>query len=146
MTTPKSRLSYKMHFDILDRAMSDPKGIRIRMSDHGQAWRMRLEIHHARKIDRDDNETTYDEGHMLHGCSVYDQLLATIEVDDHKQTWLYVHKRDANAFHIEELSTIDKTQTIDELPEERVTEVLMAQDFKTELPVLEEATELERRF
>lgn len=104
MTTPKSRLAYKMHFDVFDKAMADPNGIRIKLADYGKAWRLRLEMHHARGIDRDDNRMAYEEGHTLHGCSVYDELLLTIEQDG-DEVWLHIHKRQASNFHIESLTT-----------------------------------------
>lgn len=129
MTTPKSRLAYQAHFDILDQAMEDPKGIRIKSPDRGYAWRLRLEFHHARDLDRKDNAQTYDVGHMLHGCSVYDQLVLTIEQDRNDQHWLYVHKRDAGAFHVESLSKIEDEP-----------------DLSTPSQVLEEVPEAERRF
>lgn len=116
MTTPKSRLAYQAHFDVLDQAMNDPKGIRIRADDNGKAWRMRLEFHHARDLDRKDNAQTYEPGHMLYGCSVYDQLLLTIEQDD-DQTWLYIRKRDARSFSIESLSEAHPVEEPVEEPE-----------------------------
>lgn len=109
MTTPKSRLAYGMHFDILDRAMTDDKGIRVKMTDHSQAWRLRLELHHARSIDRDDNRAAYAPGHKLHGCSVYDQLLVTIEQPE-GEVWLYIHKRSIDTFHIEDLSAVTEAE------------------------------------
>lgn len=141
MTTPKSRLAYQTHFDIFDQAMADAKGLRIRMPDRGQAWRMRLEMHHARSIDRDDNRITYDEGHRLHGCSIYDQLLITIE-ESKDETWLYLHKRNISAFHIENLSEVTEAAQAEEAEEK--PEVVY--DFKVPVQELEEATEVERRF
>lgn len=114
VTSPKSRLAYQMHFDILDRAMSDPKGIRIKMEDAGKAWRLRLEFHHARDLDRKDNAQTYDPGHTLHGHSIYDQLLVTIE-NDEDQVWLYVHKRDASRLYIEDLSAATEAAPVEEV-------------------------------
>lgn len=119
MTTPTSRLAYKMHFDIFDQAMADPKGIRIKMVDQGKANRMRLEFHHARSIDRTDNAMTYEEGHKLHGCSVYDELLLTIEHED-GEVWLHINRRQASAFHIESLSsTATESEAIEEATEEQ---------------------------
>lgn len=143
MTTPKSRLAYKMHFDVFDKAMADPNGIRIKLADRGKAWRLRLEMHHARGIDREDNRNTYDEGHMLHGCSVYDELLITIE-DDDGQTWLYIHKRRVSNFHIENLSEVPETESIAELEES--SSFTAPFDNKAPVQELEKATELERRF
>lgn len=148
MTTPKSRLAYKMHFDMLDLAMADPKGIRVRQLDSGVAWRLRLELHHARSIDRDDNRVAYEEGHNLHGCSIYDQLLITIDTDSENQVWLYLHKRDTANFQIESLSEMAEVAQAEEAEIESVdeTEPKMEYDFKAHPKELEEATEVERRF
>lgn len=133
VTTPNSRLAYKTHFDLMDLAMADPKGIRVRQPDYGTAWRLRLELHHSRSIDRKDNALTYEKGHVLHGCSIYDQLLITIEQGD--EVWLYLHKRDVANFQVESLSGLPEAMSVEEEAEH---------DFTTPAQVLEQASE--RRF
>jgi hypothetical protein len=80
MSLSNSRLSYTDCFALLDRALDEDRGIRIEVADLPAANYLRMRIHHARTIDRQENKVTYpDKDHPLHGRSPYDILVARIE-------------------------------------------------------------------
>lgn len=103
MVTSTSRLAYSDCFDLMDKAIADPKGIKVKFAAGEDAWHFRIRLHTARKIDRLDNKDTYDQGHPMHGRSVYDQLTMRIrKADDH--VWLRLERIDAREFEIESLN------------------------------------------
>ena len=102
MVTSTSRLAYSDCFDLMDKAIADPKGIKVKFAKGEDAWHFRIRLHTARKIDRIDNKEVYEQGHPMHGRSVYDQLTMRIrKADDH--VWLRLERIDARVFEIESL-------------------------------------------
>src|SRR5262245_17654751 len=116
MTTPTSRLAYKVHYELFEQAHEDPVGIRIRQPDYGKAHRLRQELHHARVLDRRENAQTYEEGHQLHGRSAYDVLRCTIE-NIGEEWWLYIRHSTIDLYDIEPLSAVEEPTDIIEVPE-----------------------------
>ena len=103
MVTSTSRLAYSDCFDLMDKAIADPKGIKVKFAAGEDAWHFRIRLHTARKIDRLDNKDIYEQGHRMHGRSVYDQLTMRIrKADDH--AWLRLERIDARVFEIESLT------------------------------------------
>ena len=101
MSLSNSRLSYTDCYTLLDRALDEPRGIRIEVSDLPAANYLRMRIHHARTIDRQENKVTYpDKDHPLHGRSPYDILVARIEGDG-DQGLLYLDKQKVEILGIE---------------------------------------------
>lgn len=78
MVASTSRLSYSAEYDLLDQAIADGKGIKIKFTDLGEAMHFRSRVHTARTIDRRDNAETYGEEHPLYGRSVYDEVICKI--------------------------------------------------------------------
>ena len=78
MSVPTSRLAYQDVYDIFDKALGDPHGIRIPFPSHGKAAYYRLRMYYGRNIARADNKKIYEEGHPMHGRSNYDALSATL--------------------------------------------------------------------
>ena len=103
MSTSTSKLAYADCFDLLDRAVADAKGVRIKFADMGDAWAFRLRLHSARKIARMENKVLYKEGDPMYGRSVYDVIVGRIR-EDGGCFWLYLEKLDVNALHVESLS------------------------------------------
>ena len=102
MVTSTSRLAYSDCFDLMDKAIADPKGIKVKFAKGEDAWHFRIRLHTARKIDRIDNKEVYEQGHPMHGRSVYDQLTMRIrKAEDH--VWLRLERIDARVFEIESL-------------------------------------------
>jgi hypothetical protein len=87
----------------MDKAIADPKGIKVKFATGEDAWHFRIRLHTARKIDRIDNKEVYDERHALYGRSVYDQLTMRIR-KSHDHAWLHLERIDAREFEIESLT------------------------------------------
>jgi hypothetical protein len=112
MSLPTSRLAYEDCLDAMDRALEDPKGIRIRVPDRDAAHVLRQRMHQARVLDRNANRLKYpEEGHAMHGCSVYDRLRATIRRTK-AGTFLYLEQINLDQNGIEDLSKIEDDPTI----------------------------------
>jgi hypothetical protein len=103
MVTSTSRLAYSDCFDLMDKAIADPKGIKIKFAAGEDAWHFRIRLHTARKIDRLDNKDIYDQGHPMHGRSVYDQLTMRIRKTS-DFAWLRLERIDTREFEIESLT------------------------------------------
>jgi hypothetical protein len=103
MVTSTSRLAYSDCFDLMDKAIADPKGIKVKFSTGEDAWHFRIRLHTARKIDRIDNKDVYEERHPLYGRSVYDQLTMRIRKAA-DCAWLRLERIDTREFEIESLT------------------------------------------
>lgn len=103
MVTSTSRLAYGDCFDLMDKAIADPKGIKIKFAKGEDAWHFRIRLHTARKIDRVDNRVLYPETHAMHGRSPYDPLTMRIR-SMADCVWLRLERVDAREFEIESLS------------------------------------------
>lgn len=104
-----SRLAYSDCYELMEKAIVDQKGIRIKFASFDDAFHYRLRLHNARKIDRNDNFHTYEEGHKMHGKSPYDQLVMRIETvgqNGKEGCWLKLEKLSIEGLHIESLSTV----------------------------------------
>jgi hypothetical protein len=103
MVTSTSRLAYSDCFDLMDKALADQKGIKVKFAQQEDAWHFRIRLHTARKIDRIDNKEVYDQGHPMYGRSVYDQLTMRIRKAS-EGVWLRLERIDAREFEIESLT------------------------------------------
>lgn len=103
MVTSTSRLAYGDCYELMDKAIADEKGIKIKFAQGEDAWHFRIRLHTARKIDRLDNKITYDEAHAMYGRSVYDVLTMRIRTDT-DCVWLRLERIDAREFEVESLS------------------------------------------
>ena len=112
MAVSTSRLAFSDCFELLEKAINDEKGIRVKFASYDDAFNFRLRIHKARQIDRKDNEESYSEGHQLHGRSVYDGITCKIRSFD-GGAWLRLEKLNARVFEVESLS---EQPSIAELP------------------------------
>src|SRR5882757_7364372 len=110
MTTSTSRLAYDDVFELLDRAIADGQGVKIKFNkrntiseNRGEAIQFRIRIHTARQIDRSDNRKTYEKEHPLHGRSQYDILRASIRTEN-GEVCIFLEKRTLDGLEIENLS------------------------------------------
>lgn len=113
MTTSTSRLAYDDVIELLERAVSDGVGCRIKfdkrptfLENRGDAYQYRNRIHYARKLDREANKEIYQSGHPLYGRSQYDIFSASIRTED-GEVYIYLEKRTINSLKIEDLSQIE---------------------------------------
>jgi hypothetical protein len=107
MVVSTSRLAYSDCFDLMDRAIADQKGIKVKFDSYDDAFNFRFRIHSARRIDRNENKQMYPEGHPMHGRSVYDQITCRIRRFD-GGAWLRLERNDAREFEVESLSEPDE--------------------------------------
>jgi hypothetical protein len=107
MAISNSRFSYGDCYDLMDKALADQKGIRIKFTSWGDALHFRLRLHTARRIDRKDNLDIYPSEHAMHGKSPYDPLIMRIKSTADGTTWLRLEKVDAREFTIESLADDD---------------------------------------
>lgn len=92
MALPITRQAYTDCETIFERADATAHGIRIRCPQgYGQANLLRMRMHKCRSIIREDNSRTYELGHPMHGCSVYDPFTVRIR-EDHGQWFMYVER------------------------------------------------------
>lgn len=104
MTASTSRLAYDDAYAIMDAAIVDDKGVRVRMLDHAAANHMRARCHMARVLDRRENAATYERPHPMHGVSAYDRLKLTIE-EDGVGCWLMLIRNNVIPGEVESLTT-----------------------------------------
>jgi hypothetical protein len=104
MAISNSRFSYGDCYDLMDKALADPKGIRIKFSSWGDALHFRLRLHTARRIDRKDNLEVFPADHAMHGKSPYDPLIMRLKATQDNTTWLRLEKVDAREFEVESLA------------------------------------------
>lgn len=107
MVAATSRLSYLDCFDLLERAMDDEVGVRVKFTTPEEAINYRMRIHKARSIDREDNKSIKRPDDPLYGRSEYDQLVCRIEHLPDGPSYLYVAKRTVYDLEIENLSEIN---------------------------------------
>jgi hypothetical protein len=115
MVASNSRFSYNDCYELMDKAVADQKGIRIKFATTEEAGYFRIRLHTARRIDRTDNVETYPIGHPMHGKSVYDPLTMRIrQMAD--GIWLRLEKVDAREFEVESLSSLAKQPELEFKP------------------------------
>lgn len=93
MTMSSSPLAYKAEYDLMDRALKAAKGVRVPFKTRPEASTYRLKLNNARKLQRKLNKELYTEGHVLHGCSEYDELVFVLREDADEEWWVYLEKQ-----------------------------------------------------
>ena len=106
MVAATSRFAYLDCFDLLERAMDDEVGVRVKFNSAEEAINYRMRIHKARSIDREENKSIKKPEDPLYGRSEYDKLVCRIEHYSEGHSFLYVEKRTVNDLEIENLSEI----------------------------------------
>ena len=114
MSLSTSRQAYNDCYEVLEAALKDPSGVRVRMESLDAATHMRMRIHKARNIDRKDNAAVYDVDHKMHGCSQYDGLVAKLR--KRANGW-YVYLE-----HVKLTAEVEKLSEIDEEAEDELIE------------------------
>ena len=107
MTIPQNRMSYQDIYEKFDLALEDPKGIRIPFDTYGEAQHYQMRMHSARSVDRRENAKMHDEGHQLHGQSVYDVLQVRIRKGEDGTHFVYVEPKDKYVGEVEHLSEVE---------------------------------------
>lgn len=127
MSLSTSKLSYTDCYALLDRALEEPRGIRVEVPFLSAAVHLRMRIHQARQLDRAENAKTYaDPTHPLHGRSPYD--IFTCRIDAGPPCWLYL---DRERVQIGAIESIPEDYQI-EPPKPLPTPMLMIEGPKAE--------------
>lgn len=123
MVASNSRFSYSDCYELMDQAIADPKGIRIKFATQEEAWHFRIRLHTARRIDRTENMDTFPLGHPMHGRSAYDPLTMRIRTMA-DGLWLRLEKVDAREFEVSSLSDDEPQQGLPLAPPPRPMEAV----------------------
>lgn len=108
MSLPNSIAAYTDCFDILTRAVDDPKGVRVRFADEGKAKFFQLRANQARTLQREESMRIYDRGDVRWGKSEYDALVVRNPIEDTEGAWwVYVERHSAQITEVESLSEIE---------------------------------------
>jgi hypothetical protein len=92
MSTSTSKSAYADCFDLFDRALAAPRGIRNRCEDDGVAYQLRGRLHTARKLSRLEAFEIYEADDPLYGQSPYDHLVVKIK-EAEGGWWVYIEPR-----------------------------------------------------
>lgn len=108
MASSRDRITYAPEYQVLDKALEDGTGVRLKFTEHGEAVHYRLRLHSARRADRQSNRETYEPGDDMYGKSVYDPLVVRLK-EINGSTYLYVMLPKVG--HIETLSDLEEAQS-----------------------------------
>ena len=106
MSLPQSLGAYRDCQDLFDRAIADPKGIRVCLGTYESCFALRQRMHYYRNLDRKANTTIYAHGHPMHNTSATDDFVLQIIPDLDRLYWLYITPRSGQILHIESLSDV----------------------------------------
>lgn len=110
MSIPTNRMSYSDIYEIFDKAMDDPAGIRIPFETQALARHYQMRMHNARAIDRRENKDIHKPGDPLYGQSVYDTLQIRIRLAEDGTFFIYVEPKS-------KLVPMDEIESLSELEE-----------------------------
>jgi len=104
MSTSPSRLAYQDCFELMDLALADSRGIRVKIDNPGTAKKCRQRINQARVIDRKENMLAIADGDPMQGKSQYDYLEIGVKVNKKGEIWLVLERKDTRKYEVESLS------------------------------------------
>ena len=106
MTLPTTLLAYQDCQELLDRALADDHGIRMKVDNYDAATHERSRIHYCRKLVREENCTIYEPGDPMYAKSVYDCVVVRIK-NIAGEFYLYLERNDKIRGKVESLSEIE---------------------------------------
>lgn len=113
MALPESAAAYTDCYELFDKALADPLGVRALIGKHGDAAAYQMRLNKARKIERDESKRLYPRDEPQWNKSQYDGLKVTLEVDTEGEWWVYItpHRKDLVVVQgLSELAGIDPAQ------------------------------------
>lgn len=135
MTVSNSLYAYEDCFGVLDAALADEKGLRMRFDTPSAAVYFRLRCHYARKLDREKNKEVYPKTDLRHGMSQYDKV--TIRLREDGDTWLYFEKITSLPGEVESLSGAEVKITLEYVPPKALPPPPAAPDLAAEFDEIE---------
>lgn len=89
MSTSLSYATYSTEYDLMEKAIATPRGIRVQVgSDYGVASNYRYRLNAARKADRGRISQSMEPGTPGWGTSPYDELIFSLEKDEDGFWWV----------------------------------------------------------
>lgn len=104
MSLPNSYTSYAAEIDAFDRALSDPKGVRVFKGTREAAIHFRSRLHYARKLDRARSREVYKPGDPGYDTSVFDTIVCRLRDDTEGHWWVYLERNESVSGIVESLS------------------------------------------
>lgn len=96
MPAPKAILPFPDIRALLDRALDAENGLRISGLPKKTAFKLRFNIYLVRDRDRRANKKIYEEGHPLHGHSIYDTITILVRpIDEANDKWVVILRKDS---------------------------------------------------
>lgn len=105
MSLPTNLGAYTDCLDYFDKAIADPKGIRIQFADYSEAKYFSLRMSNARVLVRDEAKRLYQRDEPLWGRSEYDGLQVKSPAQDTDgHWWVYIIPHNSRVLTVESLS------------------------------------------
>jgi hypothetical protein len=102
-----TRVSYLDCYEVLDRALAEEIGLKLKFTREGDASHFRLRLNSARALNRRENAEIYQQGDPLYGSSIYDKLVIKYRLRDGVH-WLLIQHRTADLPETEAMNGFDK--------------------------------------
>ena len=110
MSLPTSREAYFHYYELWDRALADPTGIRIRVESYEAAFYHRTRMHMARSIHKRESREIYEPGDPRWNVSAYDRYQCMIrpappkDSDSPREYYILVCPRVIGILEVESIS------------------------------------------
>ena len=123
MTMSNSLLAYQDCTDLLQKAVEDKVGVRVKVADQTSAIHLRNRLHYARRLHREENAKTYDEGEFMHGRSEYDGVVVRMKMIE-EQWYIYLERLAIDESKIESLTGLQPIEdTAEPIPDSVIKEL-----------------------
>jgi hypothetical protein len=106
MSAPTSILAYDDCFDLMNQALEDPAGIRVKFGNDGDATHFRIRLNKARALMREQNKSVYGPDEPMHGKSTYDPLVFRVKRVD-GDWYVYLQANAYSKLTVESLSEVE---------------------------------------
>jgi hypothetical protein len=112
MSLPTSREAYFHYYELWDRAMSDPTGIRIRVESFESAFYHRVRLHKARAIHKAESREIHEPGDPRWNVSPYDRYQCQIRRDSRSSDFfILISPRTIGILDVESISNTEYNPT-----------------------------------
>ena len=99
--------AYDDCYDLFDKAMAHPKGVRAQFEDYPTAHHFRLRMNHSRILLRRESKRIYEAADPRWNKSEYDGLVIRLREDEESKWWVYVERNGGQILAVETLDDVD---------------------------------------
>lgn len=97
--------AYTDCFDIWNRALADPTGVRVLVSTQSQAFMLQMRLNHSRKLEREQSKRIYTKTDPQWNTSEFDPLIVRVKpTAEGDGWWVYIERHGTEIMDIETLS------------------------------------------